>query len=189
MKIILISDTHSNNACLAQLKQLIKLEKPDGLICCGDICQGDDLDYLEKFFSCLESVPKSFLITGNNDGANVRRRVWDSKHSAQLVKRKIGKDYVFGISDGEILDEFDSADIAGTILLTHRPPLKNILETPFANAPKYHLSGHLHSQYGLVKYAATTHIKIPSFQKYPDGLGMYGLFDPDSNTVKYKKIG
>lgn len=188
MKILLFSDLHSQNECLEKIKRLIKLEQPDYAICCGDICQGDDLNYFTALVKILKSLKDAFIITGNNDGQLVKKALFDSNFSSHLRLRKLLNYKIFGISDGEIEKSINSEDISGAILLTHRPPNKNQLQQNLKNAPKYHISGHLHSKFGMFKYPATTHIQIPSLISGQFGLSMYGIFDPDTNKVEFKKI-
>lgn len=136
----------------------------------------------------IDKLDDAFVITGNNDGPAIRQALSKSKFSSHLKSRKILNQTIYGISDGEIEQPIKSNDISGSILLTHRPPDKAQLRLPLENAPKYHISGHLHSQFGTFKYTSTTHIQIPSLMNRKFGLSMYGLFDPQTEKVEFKKI-
>lgn len=188
MKILLFSDLHSQSECLRKIEAAIRREAPEYAICCGDICQGDDLEYFEKLTAILERLNDAFIITGNNDGPIVREALSKSKFSSHLKLRKALDQTIFGISDGEMYGQIDQSKIAGSILLTHRPPAREQLRIPLKNAPKFHLSGHIHSKYGIFKYPATTHIQIPSLISGRFGLSMYGIFDPASGITEFKKI-
>lgn len=188
MKILLFSDLHSQSECLRKIEAAIRQEAPEYAICCGDICQGDDLEYFEKLTVILERLNDAFIITGNNDGPAVRETLSKSKFSSHLKLRKVLGQAFFGISDGDLREQIDQTKIAGSILLTHRPPAREALQTKLKNAPKYHLSGHIHSRYGIFKYPATTHIQIPSLISGRFGLSMYGIFNPIEGKAEFKKI-
>ena len=188
MKILLFSDLHSQRECLRKIEKAISLEKPDYAICCGDICQDDDVEYLNSLFETLKTLKDVFMIAGNNDGALTRKALFDSKFSSHLKSRKMSDYNVFGISDGDIEEPIDTNKISGSILLTHRPPAKQQFSTKLANAPLYHINGHLHSRFGAHKYPSTTHIQIPSLMSERFGLSMYGIFEPASGKTEFKKI-
>ncbi len=189
MKILLFSDLHSQNECIEKLEKIIRIESPQYAICCGDICQSDDLEYFDRIMSTLDKLDDAFVISGNNDGPAVRKALAKSKFSSHLKPRKILDQTIFGVSDGEIEKPIESDNISGAILLTHRPPSKDQLRLLLKNGPKYHLSGHLHSRFGMFKYPSTTHIQIPSLMNARFGLSMYGIFDPVRGKVEFKKIG
>jgi len=187
MRTLLISDLHSQSECLIRLDGIIKLEKPDYLICCGDICQGNDTDYLNKFIALLNHAKDAFIITGNNDGAEICRAVNKSSYSSNLKLRNIGGFKIFGISDCETGKAFDTSLINNSILLTHQPPLKEQLQAHLKNSPKCHISGHIHSRFGLFRYPAVTHIQVPALSSIRHGLSMYGIFDIEKMTVEFKR--
>jgi len=181
MKTLLVSDLHSQKSCLVLLRKIIEKHHPESLICAGDITQYDEIAYLEEFFSIIkENAIQGYLIWGSNDRESVQKKIVDSPYSIHLKQRMLGKYKIFGISEIEDIPIIEPENISGSILVTHRPPHLDSLKTVRPNAPKYHISGHVHHKGVKTVYPATILIQIPSLT-----LGRYGLFDPDSADVKY----
>lgn len=62
MKIAIISDIHDNLANLGHFFEIIKDEEIEKIICCGDVCNFETLEFLNNIF--LDEI---FLIKGNNE--------------------------------------------------------------------------------------------------------------------------
>ena len=60
MKIAIISDIHDNLANLGLFFEMIKNEKIEKIICCGDVCNQETLKILSKNF-----LKEIFLVKGN----------------------------------------------------------------------------------------------------------------------------
>jgi hypothetical protein len=51
------------------------------------------------------------------------------------------------------------------------------------NAPKFHISGHLHKAAFVKKYPSTTHIQVPTLQD-----AKYAILDTDAGKVEFKEL-
>ena len=184
MKLLLISDLHSQKACLNYLENAVKSDMPDGIICSGDIAQKEDYDFLSLFLHKLDKISlPAFIIWGNNEAVGQQKIIEDSKYNSHLVLREIGEWKIFGVGEVEDMPAFDTTQIKDAILITHRPPLKESLEKQLPNAPRYHIHGHLHFQKEIKKYPSTATISVPTFQT-----GEYGVLDLEKGKVSFKKI-
>lgn len=184
MKLLLVSDLHGIPKTLAYLESAIKKEGPEGVVFSGDITTWGETDFIDRVFEILSrNKTEGFMIWGNADSIEVQNKILNSPYNSHLTKRKFGNDSIFGISLIKEPPVLNPNDIKGSILVTHRPPLKAQLEKELANAPKYHISGHLHDFKFFKKYPSTTHIQVPSLQK-----GEYAIFNPDKNLVRFKSV-
>jgi len=181
MKILMVSDLHGQKRCLDHLDQLIHDKKVDFLVCAGDITQFDDISYLEKFLSVIRKGKLgAAIVWGNNDQGNVRKKILHSPYNIHLKPMKQGDWTFFGISEIEDIPVIKPDDIKGNILVTHRPPLFTQLKMKLPNAPRYHISGHVHHAAQIRKFPSTTLVQIPSLT-----LGRYAIFDPDQETAEF----
>jgi Icc-related predicted phosphoesterase len=181
VKILLISDLHSQKKTLAALERIIKRDKFDGLICAGDIAQGNDIEFLEKLFGIIEKNKLPiFLIWGNSEGELAREFIINSPYNIHLQRKKLGNLSIVGIAGVDEVAAFDTKILKDAILVTHRPPLKRTLNSKYPNSPKYHLSGHLHFAACSRVYPATIHIQIPTLQA-----GRFGIFDPEQGQTEF----
>ena len=163
MKLILISDLHGQPKTLNSLRAVLESERFDGLICSGDITYRDEVGFLNEFFAILKGKGvDAALIWGNSDEARSQEIILNSPYNCHLEQKKIGAVKIYGVSYSEEPILPDSQKIKGNILVTHKPPLKNQLKRPLSNAPKIHISGHIHSAKQMVEYPCVTHIQVPS---------------------------
>lgn len=184
MKLLLITDLHSQKTCIEYLKEILKKEKPQGIIISGDITVSDDTHFLQKVFALIEETgAEGFVIWGNADMPQVQKQILSSPYNVHLKQRHLDDLTLFGISYMEDYPAFDPSNIKDSILITHQPPLKQNLERPVNNAPQYHISGHLHKAAFVKKYSSTTHIQVPTLMDK-----RYATFDPTSSTVDFKSI-
>ena len=181
MKVLLVSDLHSQRRCLELLPKIIKKHLPDFLVCSGDITQNDDTQYFDEFISIIkEAKVDAGLIWGNNDREEIQSKILSSPYNIHLkVKTQDGWKF-FGLGETEDIPFINPEDIRGGILVTHRPPLFEQLRSSLKNAPKYHISGHIHSVGRVKKFPSTTLIQVPSLT-----LGRYATFEPDKEQVKF----
>lgn len=184
MKLALISDLHSQKECLKYLEEIISKEKPNGVICSGDITVGDDLMFLEKVFGLIkENNLEGFFIWGNADKENVQKKILESDYNVHLKRRIIEGQSVFGLSFLDNYPEFDSTQIKDSIFVTHQPPIKKNLELGSVNTPKFHISGHLHKIATVKKYPSTTHIQVPTLMD-----GKYALLETNTGKVDFAAV-
>ncbi|MCX6809492.1 MAG: metallophosphoesterase [Candidatus Berkelbacteria bacterium] len=184
MKIALISDLHSQPKTLLYLQQIIDLEKPNAIICAGDITQGDNLDFLDNLFEVFKkSKIEAFLVWGNAEGVLSQRKILESSYNSHLCLRSSRGEKIFGIADVSDYPIFDTSLLKDAILITHRPPLVSSLNKKMANSPKFHISGHLHKPGFVKKYKATTHIQVPTLQDK-----RYAILDSANSSVLFCKV-
>jgi len=184
MKLVLISDLHSQRDCIGFFDTIISRENPDGIICSGDVTVDDDLEFLEKVFDLLKKNNLAgYFIWGNADKANVQKKILASDYNIHLKSRNIGDHKIFGLSFLDDYPEFDSTQIKDSIFVTHQPPIKKNLKLPSVNAPKYHISGHLHKISTVVKYPSTTHIQVPTLMD-----GKYATLEVNTDKVRFKTV-
>jgi len=181
MKLGLISDLHSHHGSLQLIEDIISTHRPAGLICLGDIAQYSDDKFINVFLEFINKLKiPCFVIWGNNESKADQALILESAHNSHLKLRTIDHEKIFGIGGFEEVEPFDPKILSGVILITHYPPNPLSLSHRLPNAPKYHISGHLHYRAYLKKYPAITHIQAPSL-----ALGRYGIFEPGKGTVKF----
>jgi len=182
MKLVLISDLHGQSICLRYLEKIIKENKPDGVIISGDISSGDStfIDDLFKIFRA--NLLEAFIICGNADVDDCRKMIDESDYSINQKCKAFGKTKICGLCDHE---EFLSSpsEITEGIFISHRPPIKPLVDKKLENSPKLHISGHLHNKAFKKQYPSTKHIQIPTLQS-----GKYALLDSCSGDVKFLTI-
>lgn len=161
MRILKISDTHNKH------QQLTNLPVADVIVHCGDFADNgteeEVLDFLNWFIGL--PYPHKIFVTGNHDLC-----LWDAEgieglpqnvHFLQDCGCEIDGVKFFGLaynhSESLIPNDID-------ILITHEPPVMILDESngvhwgnaPLRNKvqeirPKYHLFGHAHDAYGVMK--------------------------------------
>lgn len=184
MKLVLVSDLHSNRKCIGFLQSIMSREKPEGVVISGDITVNDDKAYLGKIFEIISSNNiAGFLIWGNADMTAVQAEILTSPFNLHLKKRVLRDWNFFGLSYMEEYPQFDTSQIKDSIFVTHRPPIKQNLEIASANSPRYHISGHLHKAASVKKSPSTKHIQVPTLID-----GRYANFDPVNGSVNFLKI-
>lgn len=184
MKIVLISDLHGQNKTIGYVSKIISKHAPDYLIASGDLTSRGDLVFLADLFSAFLKVGKeAYVIWGNSDSLEARNAISQSPYNLNLKSKKIRDFKLYGIGDHDDPIEIDSRKIAGSILVTHKPPLISIISQKFINAPLYHISGHVHYRHTFKKYSSTTLIQVPSLQT-----GEYAIFEPDLDKLKFLKL-
>lgn len=161
MKILQISDTHNHH------RKLTNLPAADVIVHCGDFAdngtEGEVLDFLNWFIDL--PYPYKLFVTGNHDLC-----LWDAQNIENLP------DNVFFLQDrgvtiegvkffGIAYNHSESLIPEGThIVVTHEPPIMILDQSAgihWGNAPlfkrimeikpRYHLFGHAHDSYGIVK--------------------------------------
>jgi len=184
MKFLLVSDLHGQKNTPKLLERVITLEKPNALICCGDLTTYDEIDFVDKVFEVFESsrIP-CFTIWGNCDMPNVRKKILGSLYNIHLKLKKVGNDKIYGIADTDDLPQISPEFIAGSILVTHRPPAKVALDVKFSGAPRFHVCGHIHYQAKQTDYLSTSLIQVPSLT-----LNRYAILDTKTSLARFKRI-
>lgn len=181
MEILLISDLHSQKHTLFYLEQIIKKHNIKNLVCPGDITQNNDIGFFNDFVAIIKrNGVKAGLIWGNNDHEQIRQKISACEYNLNLKKINFGKLIFFGIGDGEEGARITNVDFKKICLVTHRPPKFEVLRKPLINAPRIHVSGHIHSAAREVKFKSTTLIQVPSLM-----FGKYAIFNSDNFKTAY----
>lgn len=184
MKLALISDLHSRRECPDYLSAIIEKEKPDAVVCSGDITTRNDTEYIKKIFEIINRASLTgFFVWGNSDENDVIEEIVKSTFNIHLNKKSYGGYDFFGLSYLDDYPAFDTSEIKGSIFVTHRPPIKANLEIESPNAPLIHISGHLHKPAFVKKYPSTTHIQVPTLMD-----GRFGILETDEMTVRFKNL-
>lgn len=184
MKSVVISDLHSQPSCLVSFEKILIIEKPSLVLCCGDITVHDDIKYFRSLSNLVKDNNARLLtIWGNSDEQNVQDVIEGSGSSLHLGKTVIDGIGFIGLGESDQPIAPNPADLAGSVFITHKPPVKSLLRQRLQGAPKYHLSGHIHSRAALTRYPSVTHIEVPTLQDE-----RYVVFYPDQGKATFKKI-
>jgi Icc-related predicted phosphoesterase len=184
MKVLLVSDLHSQSKCLRYLEKVLKKEHADAIIVSGDITNFGDSQFCDELLSKItKSGLPAYIVWGNADYALAQKKVIASPYNCHLIRRPLGKESVFGIGYGDEPQAINPGDVEGTILVTHQPPVRANLKGNLKNVPKYHISGHLHDAKWVKRVGQTILIQVPTLQN-----GEYGLFDLASGSAEFKNV-
>jgi Icc-related predicted phosphoesterase len=181
MKLALISDLHGNRKTLGYLESICQDYNVDGVIISGDISSRGETEFLGDLFSILiRRKVSGYMICGNADEGAARKMIDESEFSInQSCTQPL---MICGICDHE---EAPSANLslAGNIFVSHRPPLQSFLKEKLANAPKFHICGHLHTREIAKQYPSTMLIQVPTLQNR-----RFAIFDPENKSVRFNSI-
>src|SRR3989338_9859935 len=141
MKIFAFTDVHGNTKALKKIEATVKKQKPDLLVCCGDISIFDH--YAERTLKKLASLHKPlFLIHGNHDSETKIEKLCKQYKNVSFIHKKIkmfGNLLFVGYGGGGFMridKEFEKfarkiehkIKTENIILLTHGPPYKTRLD-------------------------------------------------------------
>jgi len=175
IKLLLLSDLHSNKLVLKNLNNYLTKNKFAALICAGDIISTPDPnkdDFLNSFvyLVCQQHKIPLFAIHGNNeDEANIKF-LFSKNVSIHNKAKKLANFTFFGIggSGDEISrDRFARLPLEKTIFVTHYPPrrLKKSDRQKIRRSPAIHICGHLHGKGRTWKIGKTHVIKLPDAER------------------------
>lgn len=181
MNLALVSDLHGQKTALRNLEKIVGKYEIDGVVISGDITQYDDTAYLEEIFHLFEKTQtNAYMIWGNSDGSLAQKIILNSKYNIHLDLKIAGDQKIIGLSETDQPVVIEPKKLRGNIFVTHKPPLEKLLSRPYANAPKFHICGHLHQVERVNKYPSITTIHVPSLQG-----GRFALFDTTKEKVKF----
>ncbi len=193
MKILLLSDLHSSQEALANIDKLMALEHFHIVLCTGDMTNHQDprgVEYLEHFIELVKTKHNTELklVFGNNDDDPVIAYARIRRVLLHFECMNISGERICGIGDFESHPDshtYQMPDVAGSILMTHRPPLKQLVKSKelslIKGSPTFHLAGHLHSRAETWQLGATTVIQIPAALD-----GRYATLELPSNKIQFK---
>lgn len=188
MRILLVSDLHQQRKCLDNFAHVLDKEKPDGVLCPGDVTDRgtNNLEYAQKFVEqCKARNIALRVVHGNNDDLNVRTylkeqgALWHFQCEAIWGARFCGVGWLDEEGSKDIPERFD---VAGSILVTHAPPTKSAQVDP-KSKPAIHISGHIHSWEGEQERNGIRWVRIPTFMR-----GRYAVLTLPEKKVTFYSI-
>jgi len=179
MKILAISDIHSNKKLIKKLEDIIQKENPDLIIIAGDISFFNEespkvFGYLKKFNK------KIFFVPGNHEDPSLAE-LWEKKYDIENIHKKIidlgeivlagiggGNVPIFSLTEEEIkeylkdIEKYFKNKNKIRILVTHVHPQytisskfaegsKEIFEFIKKVKPDIVIHGHIHEAGGIVE--------------------------------------
>lgn len=173
--ILLLSDTHGKHRLIDVPKNI------QMVIHCGDICDAGDMDQILDFFDRYAQleIPHKIYIHGNHDLPFELQPEWG--------KRLIPKNVIWLNNEAIVISEINLMGISAfpsvknketknkmDIIVSHYPPY-GILDNGFGSeeisdfivqlAPKYHIFGHNHTDYGKAKSQNIQYINASIYHK------------------------
>ncbi|MDO8513909.1 MAG: metallophosphoesterase family protein [bacterium] len=167
MKILLLSDSHSDHWVLNSLKSLLDKEEFDLAIIPGDITNRglDAIKYIQKFADIFEDKKLNWLaVHGNNDPDEVIDFLKSERRDLHFYPREIGNYKFLGIGGwGDELPPYELRFDQNTVLVTHFPPPAISSKKQFNPAcqPLIQISGHHHRWQKVQDIGSTRLINIP----------------------------
>ncbi len=148
MKLLAFVDIHGSPSALKRLEKIAKQEKPDALVCGGDITIFEQ--HIEQILAKLDSIAESlgkkiFIVSGNHESDEMMQVVCKHLKNTVFIHKKIAKiegfeDYVvtgfggggFSLVDNDfemwaksVLPELKGKKI---IFISHAPPYGTTLD-------------------------------------------------------------
>lgn len=153
LSILAITDLHMQSRCLEYLDEALGREKPDLVLCAGDITErrNGNVEYLQSFLTLIKKKHATtlFSVHGNNDSSEIFDLLEATEVSLHLRVREFRGWEFSGIGGwgdlSETVLDTEAAlkfDPAGTVFVTHVPPRRDLT---YSNLPRLHLAGHTHS--------------------------------------------
>lgn len=173
--ILLLSDTHGKHR-LIDIPQNIQI-----IIHCGDICNDGNMEDILDFFDWYAQlkIPHKIFIHGNHDLSFELEPEWS--------KKLVPKDVIWLNDETIVINDISIMGISAfpiynvvkrknnmDIIVSHYPPYgildngfgsKEISNFIFQYAPKYHVFGHNHSNYGQTKYKNIQYINASIYEQ------------------------
>ncbi|MEM4633973.1 MAG: metallophosphoesterase [Candidatus Anstonellaceae archaeon] len=134
MKILALSDLHSDEETLDRLRAISAVRKFDAVLFCGDLTNRGPISYAEEVISLF---PNSYAVFGNMDSKEVAERLEELGVSVHAKKVKLGEWNLVGLggsnptpfrtpnefSEDKIEEILKGAEVDEfSIVLSHPPP-------------------------------------------------------------------
>lgn len=179
MKILIVTDLHSQRAILTRLDNHLSAQKYDAVFACGDISDRYDTKDLAYATVFIDLITKNhhlplFLVHGNNESEAVKLLYQQRGVSVHLHPQKMHAPgscifVVVGVGYGEEFPQ-NTNFAKGKILLTHEPPradtLRQMEKIEFQNAPLVHFAGHLHRIAKIWRLKNSLFVQVPTAQNF-----------------------
>jgi len=190
MRILALSDFHSEEVILEKLKELVDRERFDLILIVGDITQRGPLSYAEELLDVLRGE-RVLAIHGNMDTEQVVDLLEMKGFLLHLKRAEVGEWNFVGFggssptpfgtpieySEEQIYEELSRMRInSKTILVTHSPPYgsgvdktsagtsagsKSIRRIIEEKKPFMDICGHIHEEEGEAVVGSTKIVKVP----------------------------
>jgi Icc-related predicted phosphoesterase len=176
IKILCLSDLHSNQQFLRSLNEHLVSHKYDLVLCAGDVISRPNkkaIDFLKEFINiiCNLHQTKLYMVHGNSETEKMIDLMRKKNVLIHLKVKRFRGHKFYGIGGWmEDVPEASKlkAQMSNSILLTHIPP-KRPPKAPngsrvkaIAGGPLIHLCGHLHAPGAIWRIGETLVVKIPS---------------------------
>lgn len=167
MKIAVLSDIHDHIWNLQKALQIVKVEKCEAIICCGDFCSPFIPPYLSEL-----NIPV-YACFGNND-----------EDQGMIIEKSENK-----ITYWPLAKEFGATQIDGKkIAFCHYPKLGSLLASTGEYDAVFH--GHTHDAY-QEKVGETLLVNpgaICGIQKGKPGVASFGIYDMTSGEFSHINV-
>jgi len=205
MNALLFSDLHSSKKALKKVFELVFDEKNQisAMLFAGDfVDMGEPLEYQEEFIHYHTSNPLPlFWVPGNNDFGRSYKLMQNYLPSVEGRVEQFNGFNITGVGGspaswaGEYQGEKNIArdKIKDSIFISHEPPpnlydLKKFDHSPapskkFPDAPKVHICGHIHSQWGIGYIGQTKVVKLAASY-----LGFAAIMNLETLTVEFIEL-
>jgi len=191
MRILALSDLHSEEVILGKLKELVDRERFDLILILGDITQRGPLSYAEDLLDVLRGE-RVLAIHGNMDTQQVVDLLEKKGFLLHLKKAEMGEWNFIGFggssptpfgtpieySEEQIYSELSMMRMnSKTILVTHSPPYDSGVDRTSAGVsagskairriieekkPFINICGHIHEGEGETVIGSTRIVKVPA---------------------------
>jgi Icc-related predicted phosphoesterase len=216
MKVLALSDIHSEQRVIDGIRSLITRNDYDGIFIVGDIVDHNNVTFFENILTLIGDIPYC-IIPGNIDEERVRNRMSGDNY-ADLRKIRFKNKYeVFGIGGGlrgpfhtpyeyyddELWEKIGTITLSKPcIMLSHAPPYgyfddiggdihigsKSVLRFMQKEEPFLLLCGHVHETQGHIKAGKTNIIKLGPAKNGNAAEINFNFTNEDKNTVEIKWI-
>ncbi len=189
MKLLVFVDLHGSVKILKKISDLAKKEKPDYIICAGDLTIFGDS--MKKLVTALDKIGfPSIMLHGNHEDRQSLKSLCDASKNVKFLHKEVLEvgDYVFMCYGGGGFSTVDSEFEAWSkkamasipegkkiILVTHAPPFGTKLDPVFDQPagcksirnfikkvqPKLAIAGHLHENAGVLDKIDKTKLVNP----------------------------
>jgi len=182
MKILVVTDLHSQQKVLPVLENTFEQTQPDAVFCLGDltVVGPSAAIYTEEFFFiCNKNNRPVIYVSGNNDDPTTIEVMKQNGSLLDYQEQAIDTMRVIGLGYGPPSEPF-TPNLRGAILLTHVPPWPKIVPASVTNVPAYHFAGHLHHFERIWRLGNTMVIQVPTAMNF-----RAVLFDLSGGSVAF----
>jgi len=188
MKILLISDLHTQKKALHVLEFFLEKYKVDLVLSAGDIVERTEptTKYLDQIFNLISKFNLKFIaVPGNNESQESFKKLVKTHSSIHLYPQKFEGYTFYGVGglgyDGEfpVKNPQNYRCDHKTIFVSHIPPIIEIIKK-MPQKPSVHICGHLHNLSKSRWIGNMLLINLPSLM-----LGKAAILELPTRKVKF----